>query len=212
MIKKVEIEQKYSPIYPLSNNLDTHSPAAKKAYKQGGSLPKGTVKKDAAVNEHYQDETQGHADAAKNKTNNRSMKVADAKTIGSKVFDGAKSATDFIKKFDPQNTSGTIPFALDLMKQIQNGSGPNKILSDIVGQNLNGIISQFTNLLKQNLPAEAGLLASLIQQGLQLKQRIDQLKAEPVPDLQLISTIEQQISELDQQIANINSASGTGTV
>jgi hypothetical protein len=208
MSKKVDIDQKYSPIYPLSNNLDTHSSSAKKAYKQGGSLPKGTVKQDAAVNEHYQDETQGHADAAKNKTNNRSMKVGDAKTIGSQVFNGAKSATQFIKKFDPQNSSGTIPFALNLIQQIQSGSGPNKILGDIVGQNLSGIIGQFTNLLQQNLPVQAGLLTSLIQQGLQLKQRIEQLKLDPVPDLQLISSIEQQISELDQQIANINS-SGT---
>lgn len=198
------VKPNYPPKYPLSNDLDTHSQQAKRTWLSNGGLPVPVTDLAAGVDQFYQKAGEGHADVAKNKTNNKGMKKADAKTIGSKVFEAGQDVVGFIKKFDPQNTSGTIPFALDLVKKIQTGSGVNKILTDVVGQGMGGIIGQFTSLVKQNLPAEAQKLAGLIQQGMQLKQTIDQLAANPLPDPQLISGLQQKLSEIDQQIKNLN--------
>jgi hypothetical protein len=199
----------YPPDYPHSNELSDHSEPAKKAFKIYGGIPLGTIKDDAGISEFYQDNTQGHADAAKDKTNNRAMKKPEAKTIGSKEFDNAVSATNFAKKFDPKNLSGSIPFALNLVKQIQNNSGPNKILSDIVGSGLNGVISQFTNLLKQNLPAQASALAGLISQGLEIKEKLEELVKNPNVDTQILAETQQQYDEIQQQISQLNSNSST---
>jgi hypothetical protein len=194
----------YPPDYPHSNELSDHANAAKKAFTKYGGIPIGTILVDAAVNQFYQDDTQGHADVAKDKTNNRAMKKPDAKTIGSKVFDNAISATEFVKKFDPRNSSGTIPFALNLIKQIQQGSGPNKILSDIVGSQLNGVISQVTNLIKQNLPAQAFALMDLANQALEIKDRLDQLISNPSVDLQLLSEVQSQYDNIQQKLSQLN--------
>lgn len=197
----------YPPDYPHSNELSDHSGPAKKAFTKYGGVPLGTILVDAAVSQFYQDDTQGHADAAKEKTNNRAMKKPDAKTIGSKVFDNAMSATEFAKKFDPRNSSGSIPFALNLIKQIQKGSGPNKILSDIVGSQLNGVISQVTNLIKQNLPAQALALMDVANQALEIKDRLDQLIANPTVDLQLLSDVKQQYDNVQQKLSQLNNNS-----
>ena len=201
---KIAVRPEYPPTYPYSNELDDHSQQAKRVWKSNGGLPVPTTDPKAGTDQYYQKAGEGHADVAKNKTNNRSMKKADAKTIGSKVFDGAQDAVAFIKKFDPQNTAGTIPFALDLIKQIQTGSGVNKILSDIVGGNLNGIIQKFTSLIKQGLPAQAMQLANLAQSALQLKQQIESLSANPIPDIQQLSNLQQQLSDIEQQMTNLN--------
>lgn len=198
------VKPNYPPKYPISNDLDTHSQQAKRMWVSNGGLPVPVTDLAAGVDQFYQKAGEGHADVAKNKTNNKGMKKADAKSIGSKVFEAGQDVVGFIKKFDPQNTSGTIPFALDLIKKIQTGSGVNKILTDVVGQGMGGIIGQFTALVKQNLPAEAQKLASLIQQGMQLKQTIEQLAANPLPDQQLLSGLQQKLNEIDQQIKNLN--------
>lgn len=201
------IKSNYPPKYPLSNDLDTHSQQAKRTWVSNGGLPVPTTDPKAGVDQYYQKAGEGHADVAKNKTNNKGMLKADAKTIGSKVFEQGRDVVGYIKKFDPQNTAGSIPFALDLIKTIQTNSGVNKILTDVVGQNMGGIIGKFTSLIKQNLPAEAQNLANLIQQGMQLKQTIEQLAANPLPDPQLISGLQQQLTQIDQQISNLNSNS-----
>lgn len=202
---KVAVRPEYPPDYPHSNRLNNHSGPAKKAYEGDGSLPQGVLKTDAAVNEHYQDDTQGHADAAKSKTNNRSMKKPNAKTIGSKVFQQGADVVGFVKQFDPSNTSGSIPFALNLIKQIQSNSGVNKILGDVVGQGMGGLISKFTGLIKQGLPSQAMGLANVIQQGLQLKQQVDQLVQNPASiDPQQLSNLQQQLAQVEQQIDNLN--------
>lgn len=201
---KIAVRPEYPPKYPHSNDLDNHSQQAKRVWKSNGGLPVPTTDPKAGVDQYYQKAGEGHADVAKNKTNNRGMKKADAKTIGSKVFDGAQDAVSFIKKFDPQNSSGTIPFALDLIKKIQSNSGVDKILGDIVGQNLGGIVQKFTDLVKQGLPQQAMQIANLAQQALQLKQTIETLAQKQVPDLQQISTLQQQLDEIEQQMTNLN--------
>lgn len=63
-----------------------------------------------------------------------------------------KSATDQIKKLNPKNVSGTIPQALDLIKQLKNvGPGQNPKMPDAVGQqNLMGMLSFISQLFNQN--------------------------------------------------------------
>lgn len=201
---KIAIRPEYPPTYPHSNELDNHSQQAKRTWVSNGGLPVPTTDPGAGTDQYYQKAGEGHADVAKNKTNNKGMKKADAKTIGSKVFEAGQDVVGFIKKFDPQNTAGSIPFALDLIKQIQSSSGVDKILGDIVGQNLGGIVQKFTGLIKQGLPQQAMMLANLAQQGLQLKQTIENLSNKPVPDLQQISSLQQQLSEVEQQMTNLN--------
>jgi hypothetical protein len=194
----------YPPDYPHSNELSDHSETAKKAFKSFGGIPLGTIKDDAGISEFYQDDTQGHADAAKDKTNNRAMKKSDAKTIGSKVFDGGQDPINFIKKFDPKNTSGSIPFALDLVKQIQSNSGPDKMLSDIVGQKLSEIMSKFTQSLKEEKSNEADELSKLIQLILELKRKLEQLLADPNADPQLINELQLQLAELEKKLESMS--------
>lgn len=200
------VKPNYPPKYPLSNDLDTHSQQAKRAWVSNGGLPVPTTDPKAGVDQYYQKAGEGHADVAKNKTNNKGMKKADAKSIGSKVFEQGQDVVGFIKKFDPQNTSGTIPFALDLVKQIQSSSGPAKMLSDIVGQNLSDVMGQFTNLLMQNLPDQAQNLGNLIQSVLQLKRRIEELSANPTADPQILGSLQQELATAEQQLKNLNSS------
>lgn len=202
----IPVESVYDKEYPSSNHLKSHSAQARRSWVSNGGLPVPTTDPKAGVDQYYQKAGEGHADVAKNKTNNKAMKKPQSKSIGSKVFDAGQDVVAFVKKFDPQNTSGTIPFALDLIKQIQGNSGVNKILGDIVGQNMGGLISKFTSLIKQGLPAEAQKLAGLIQQGMQLKQTIQQLSSGVTPDIQLLSGLQQQLNEIEQQISNINSS------
>lgn len=206
---KIAVRPEYPPTYPSSNDLSSHSQQARRAWVSNGGLPIPTTDPKAGTDQYYQKAGEGHADVAKSKTNNKGMLKADAKSIGSKVFDSGQDVVGFVKKFDPQNTSGTIPFALDLIKQIQTGSGVNKILTDVVGQGMGGLISKFTSLIKQGLPGEAQKLADLIQQGMQLKQRVEQLtsSATSTPDPQILATLQQQLNEIEQQITNLNSNS-----
>ena len=102
-------------------------------------------------------------DISRNKVSSKKLKNETDPTIGSQQYDGGKSATDFTKGFDPNNKSGSIPFALNLIKQIQQNSGPEKILSDIVGGNISSLIGQFLGALKKNDNPLMGQLTNLIQ-------------------------------------------------
>lgn len=85
---------------------------------------------------------------SRDKVSNKILKNHDKPTVGSQEFDGKKSATDFIKGFDPKNLSGAIPFALKLVKDIQSNSGAEKLLSDIASPEISKLIGQFTQALK----------------------------------------------------------------
>lgn len=94
---------------------------------------------------------------AKDKVSNKSLKNNENPTVGSQLSDGAKSATNFIKGFDPKNLSGAVPFGLNLVKSIQSNSGAGKLLGDIAGPEISKLISQFTSALN-------GGQAQIIQQ------------------------------------------------
>lgn len=63
-----------------------------------------------------------------------------------------KSATDTIKQLNPQNKSGAIPQALDLIKQLKTvGPNQNPKMPDAVGQqNLMGMLQFISQLFGQN--------------------------------------------------------------
>jgi hypothetical protein len=201
--KNLDIESVYPKKYPNANDQSELPGIARQAWEKLGGLPVPVTDPKAGTDQYYQKE-KGHADVAQNETNNRSMKKPEAKTIGSQVFEGGQDAINFIKKFDPQNTSGSIPFALDLVKQIQSNSGPNKMLSDIVGQGLSSIISKFTQALKEEKSNEADSLSKLIQLLLQLKRQLEELLANPQADPQAISDLQLRIAELEKQIESMN--------
>lgn len=87
-------------------------------------------------------------DIAHNRVSDKQLKGADSPTIGSQQFDNGKSATDFTKGFDPKNLSGAIPFALNLIKDIQKNSGAGKTLNDIAGPKISDFIKKFIDALK----------------------------------------------------------------
>lgn len=165
----------YPKDYPEANELrSTQEGKAQKDFGSLGGLPLGSILKDGAIKEMFF-EAIGHLEVAETKARNKPLKKGDAKTMGSKEFDKAMDAVKFIKKFDPKNTSGTIPFALNLVNQIKNNSGPAKMLSDIVGGQMSGMMGQFTSLLQSGLVDKAMELAQKIQAGIDLKEEAEQL-------------------------------------
>lgn len=97
---------------------------------------------------------------ARDKVSSKALKNHDKPTIGSQESDGKQSATDFIKGFDPKNLSGAIPFALNLVKDIQKNSGAEKLLSNISNPQISQLIGQFTQALKGG---EAQIVQQLVQ-------------------------------------------------
>lgn len=164
----------YPSDYPEANKLkSTQGDKAQSDFGSLGALPLGSVKEDGGIKEIFFDHI-GHKEAAETKARNKPLKKGDAKTVGSKEFDKATDAVKAIKKFDPKNTSGSIPFALNLVNQIKNNSGPGKMLTDIVGSQLDGLMGQFTSLLQSGLLDQAMQLASKIQEGIDLKEEVEQ--------------------------------------
>lgn len=97
---------------------------------------------------------------SRDKVSSKSLKNHDNPTVGSQQTDGKQSATNFIKGFDPKNLSGAIPFALNLVKDIQNNSGAGKLLSDIAGPQIGQMIGQFTQALQGG---QSQILQEIIQ-------------------------------------------------
>jgi len=170
----------YPSDYPEANKLpSTQTSKAQSDFGSLGALPTGAVKKDGGIKEIFFDHI-GHKEAAETKARNKPLKKGDAKTLGSKEFDKATDAVKAIKNFDPKNTSGAIPFGLNLVNQIKNNSGPGKMLTDIVGSQLGGMMGQFTSLLQSGLLDQAMQLASKIQEGIDLKEQLEQKAREVV--------------------------------
>lgn len=164
----------YPKDYPEANKLQsTQESKAQKDFGSLGALPIGAIKKDGGIKETFFDHI-GHKEAAESKARNKPLKKGDAKTMGSKEFDKATDAIKFIKKFDPKNSSGSIPFGLNLVNQIKNNSGPGKMLGDIVGSQMGSMMGQFTSLLQGGLLDQAMKLASKIQEGIDLKEELEQ--------------------------------------
>lgn len=93
-------------------------------------------------------------------------KIITNPTIGTVPFDNGFNATSFTKGIDPSNSSGTVPFGLDIINQIQGQGGPFKLLESIVGGNLTSLIQNFTKGLQLgiNLDGIAGQITGLIKQ------------------------------------------------
>jgi len=125
----------------------------------------------------------------------------DAPTIGTQVFDQAKSAVDFVKNFDPSNLAGTVPHALDMMKQLQirMPNGP-QFMSSMLGDKLSGLLSLMPML------NQLGNLDLLQQAQNLISQELANLPLPQIPQIPNVS-IESVTGEL-QKIKEIPSKIG----
>ena len=150
--------------YP--NNFDLLVPRLKDNYDTGGSIPISATGKEDAIKNHVPTTEDGDVVSHPERARGKPFHKPDEPTIGSQEFDNSLSPSEFIKRFDPTNKSGVIPFGLDLMKQLKMGMSPDKLLSDIVGSKLNGLLNQFSqiNQIKEmlsNVPDLKNLLSSV---------------------------------------------------
>jgi hypothetical protein len=81
----------------------------------------------------------------------KGAKIPNVKTIGSVVYDGGFDPTEFIKKIDPKNLAGSVPFALELVEKLKNLGGPEQLLQELMGSNLFGLIQQIQQGLQSGL-------------------------------------------------------------
>lgn len=95
-------------------------------------------------------------ETASNKVASKALKKAEAVSIGTQKFNGSLSSSEFIKRFDKDNTSGTISFGLNLIDKVKNLSGINVYPDQIFGEISTKILTQVTDLVKLD-----GLLDSL---------------------------------------------------
>lgn len=116
-------------------------------------------------------------------------KKADAPTVGSQVFDQAKSAMDFAKKFDPQNIAGTVPHALDMMKQLQGAMGAGQIMNGILGSKLGGLMKMLPML------QQLGNIDLLNQAQSMIGQEFAKL---PIPQIPQIPNVQQLTNDLQK--------------
>lgn len=127
-------------------------------------------------------------------------------TVGTQEFDKAKSAVDFVKKFDPKNMSGAIPFALNLTTMVQKGLDPQAFVKDLLGSKITGLmgqLSQVTNLLQQAqnlLPAQVQQLAQLEQQ---ITSTINEELSGAVGKLSQVTSTASQITNIANNVKSI---------
>lgn len=127
-------------------------------------------------------------------------------TVGTQEFDKGKNAVDFIKKFDPQNMSGAIPFALNLTTMVQKGLNPQAFVKDLLGSKITGLmgqLSQVTNLLQQAqnlLPAQLQQLTQLEQQ---ITSKLNEELSGAVGKLTQVTNAATQITDIANNVKNI---------
>lgn len=131
----------------------------------------------------------------------KALLKAAAPTIGTQAFNDAMSAVDFVKGFDPSNLAGSVPFALDMMKQLQirMPSGA-QFISGMLGDKLSGLLSlmpMLNQLGNLDLMQQAQNLISQELANLPLPQ-LPQL-----PDVGAITSQLQMITEIPSGIGNI---------
>lgn len=142
------------------------------------------------------DDAKSLYDVAMQEAGGKALKKADTPTIGSQEFDKAKSAVDYVKKFDPSNLAGSVPHSLDMMKQLQSkmGGGP-QFLSNMLGSKLTGMLSLLPALEK------LGNLDLLQQAQSMISQELANL---PLPAVPVLPNVEALTGEL-QKIKEIPS-------
>lgn len=86
---------------------------------------------------------------AKDESGGKAAKKADKPTVGSKEYDGSKVPTDFIKKFDPKNAAGSVPFALDMVKKIKDGLNPQDFVKDLLGGKMTEMLGKLNEVMQK---------------------------------------------------------------
>lgn len=89
-------------------------------------------------------------ETSKNGVSSKGLKGAEALTIGTQKFNNLLNSSDFIKKFDRDNTSGTISYALNIIDKVKRFSGINIYPEEIFGIAASKILTQLSDLTKLN--------------------------------------------------------------
>lgn len=98
------------------------------------------------------------------------LKNFDLPTIGSQIFDGNGSATNFISQFDPNNESGVVGFGLKIVDQINAALDEEKLFKDVFGPQITCLIGSFADIsnlipsIQLQFPDIAGMLRSKLQE------------------------------------------------
>ncbi len=79
-------------------------------------------------------------------SSDRILKNFDLPTIGSQIFDGNSSAAKFIRQFDPNNESGAVGFALNMVDRINDALDAEKLFKDIFGPQISCLIGLFADI------------------------------------------------------------------
>jgi hypothetical protein len=74
------------------------------------------------------------------------LKNFDLPTIGSQIFDGNSSASNFIRQFDPNNSSGAVGFGLKIVDQINSQISGDKLFKDLFGPQITCLVNSFTDI------------------------------------------------------------------
>lgn len=104
-------------------------------------------------------------ETASNKVAAKALHKAEALSIGTQKFNNTLSSSEFIKRFDKDNTSGTISFGLDLIEKVKNLSGINVYPDQIFSVAASKILTQVSDLVK--LDGLLGALESTINKNLE---------------------------------------------
>lgn len=87
-------------------------------------------------------------ETASNKVSSKALKKVEALSIGTQKFNNTLNSSEFIKRFDKNNTSGTISYALGVIDKVKNLSGINIYPDQIFGVIGAKILTQFNDLVK----------------------------------------------------------------
>jgi hypothetical protein len=85
------------------------------------------------------------------KTTDVNMKFKDLQHIAHAQFDGGNHVLDFIKQFDPNNLSGSVRPAVDIMKKLLESQNPMGALGGVLGGGMYGtLLSMISGLKSQH--------------------------------------------------------------
>jgi hypothetical protein len=145
------------------------------------------------------DDAKSLYDVSMQEAGGKPLLKAEMPTVGSQVFDGAKSAMDYVKKFDPQNIAGTVPHSLGMMNQLQVSMGAGQIMNGILGPKL-GSLMKLLPVLQQ-----LGNMDLLSQAQSLIGQEFASL---PLPQIPQIPNLDQIVTPFSNGLPDVSQVTG----
>lgn len=141
-------------------------------------------------------------ETASNKVAAKALKKAEALSIGTQKFNNTLSSSEFIKRFDKDNTSGTISFGLDLIEKVKNLSGINIYPDQIFGMAASKILTQVSDLVKLDglLDALQSTINKNLETALSVIRDLDRI-AENIFDLD--KELSEKLKQVSGNLSNI---------